>query len=134
MLSVVVKMLEILLYSINWLVSLIDSLIMLRWIYVWWESVREVSRNVTRCVLSEKALQKFLYEVPAENWHETWSVVNLNQNSFKGLILTHWHATELDKKVSQLKSRTLWFNLYQFFGCVNWIHFQHQQIKDEIGN
>lgn len=89
LLSVVVEMLEILLYCIDWLVSFIDPLIMLRWIYVRWESVREVSRNVIRCMLSEEALQKFLNEIPAEDRHETRPVVNLDQNSFEGLILTH---------------------------------------------
>lgn len=107
---------------------------MLRWIYVRWESVREVSRNVIRCVLSEEALQKLLYKIPAEDRHETRPVVNFDQNSFEGLILTHCHATEFDKKVAQLKARALRFNLNQFLGRVNWIYFQHQQIKNEIGN
>lgn len=78
LLPVVVEVFEVLLYSVNRLVGLVDSLIMLRWIDVRWKRVCEISWNVQRRMLSEEALHEFLDEIPAENWHQTRTIVHLD--------------------------------------------------------
>lgn len=105
LLPVVVEVFQVLLHSVDGLVSVVDPLVVLVGVDVRWERVGEVRGNVARCVLAEKALQKLFDEVPAENGHQARPVVDLDEDSFEVLVLTHRDAAQFDEEVAKFKSR-----------------------------
>lgn len=132
LLPVVVEMLEILLNGVDGLVRVVNTLVMLRWVHIRWKGVSEVCGNNAWRLLSKEAVEKFFHEIPTEDRNETWSVIDFDQDSLEVLVLAHRHTSKFYKKVSKLESRTFRLNLNHVFGGVDWIHFEHEQIKDEV--
>jgi hypothetical protein len=87
LLSVVVEMFKVLLHCVDGLVSVVVSLKMLNRTHG--NGVCEVSGNSGGRMLAEKTLHELANQIPTESGHETWSVVNFNEDSLEILILAH---------------------------------------------
>jgi hypothetical protein len=106
-----VEDLNVLRHCVDGLVDVVDSLVMLIGIDVCWNRVCEVGGNVHRRILTEKALEEFLDEVPAKSRHQAWTVVDFDQDAFEVLVLAHRDAADFDKEVSKLEPWSFGFNL-----------------------